>query len=209
MSEALLSPQHVQQLVKYEEMCRAIDSVYEVDEIKDIRDKAYAMEAYFRQAKNPEPERRACEIRLRAERRAGQLLAEMDKSPAGRPAIISSAELQIKDPTLEELGITRDQSSKWQQLAKVPQDDFDAALAAPNKPSTSGILASTKPATPPMNPHALWLWGRLRDFEREGLLQINPSELLQEMTDGMRADVLRLAPLVSDWLIYVKGELKW
>ena len=39
-------------LVKYEAMCHAIDAVFEVDEAKDIRDKAAAMEAYFKQAKN-------------------------------------------------------------------------------------------------------------------------------------------------------------
>lgn len=32
--------------------------------------------------------------------------------------------------TLSDLRITRDQSSKWQKLAAVPQEDFDAALAA-------------------------------------------------------------------------------
>ena len=40
---------------------------------KDIRDKARAIEVYARQARNVEAERRACEIRLRAERRCGQL----------------------------------------------------------------------------------------------------------------------------------------
>lgn len=43
------------------------------------------MEAYFRQAKNTEAERRACEIRLRAERKAGQLLAKMEKAKGGQP----------------------------------------------------------------------------------------------------------------------------
>lgn len=67
-------------LVRYDSMCKAIAEAYEVDEVKDIRDKTRALEAYFRQAKNTEAERRACEIRLRAERRAGQLLQKLDKS---------------------------------------------------------------------------------------------------------------------------------
>ena len=56
------------QLVKYDAMCRAIDAAYHVDEVKDIRDKAVALETYARQAHNVEAERQACEIRLRAER---------------------------------------------------------------------------------------------------------------------------------------------
>ena len=45
-------------LVRYDAMCRAIDAAFDVDEAKDIRDKAVAMEAYFLQAKNTEAERR-------------------------------------------------------------------------------------------------------------------------------------------------------
>jgi hypothetical protein len=71
--------------------------------------------------------------------------------------------------TLEELGISKTQSSKWQQLADVPKDQFEAALASPEKSTTSGILtASQEPKRAPMDDRALWLWGRLRDFERHG-----------------------------------------
>ena len=51
-----------------------------------------------------------------------------------------------------------------------------------------------------MDPKALWLWGRLRDFEREGILDDTQWRLLDQMTDGMRADVLRLAVVVREWL---------
>ena len=63
-------------------MCRAIDAAYEVDEVKELRNKALALEAYYRVAKNPQPERLACEIRIRAERKAGQLLARKERAGA-------------------------------------------------------------------------------------------------------------------------------
>ena len=34
------------ELVRYEAMCRAIDAAYEIDEVKDIRDKARVLEVY-------------------------------------------------------------------------------------------------------------------------------------------------------------------
>ena len=67
-------------MVKYDSMCKAIEAAYKVDEVKDIRDKAAALEAYAKQAMNVEAERQACEIRLRAERKAGQLLKQIEKA---------------------------------------------------------------------------------------------------------------------------------
>lgn len=182
------------ELVRYDAMCLAIDNAYAVDEVKDIRDKAFAFEAYARQAKNTEAERRACEIRLRAERKVGQLLAEKKERgeilPHERPRGSTAA-------TLSELGVSKDQSSKWQQLAGVPEEEFEAALAGPDKPTTIGII---KPKCDPMDPKALWLWGRLRDFEKEGFFDIEPQDVLSEMTEAMQADVLRLAIPVTEWL---------
>lgn len=183
-------------LVKYDAMCRAIDAAYEVDEVKDIRDKALAIEAYAQQAKNTEAERRACEIRLRAERKAGQLLCNMEKNKGGDP-------MKREDgvpPVLSDLGITRSQSSKWQQLAGVPENEFEAALGAPEKPSTAGILRANGEKPKGMDKHALWLWGRLRDFERDGILERDPAGLRDGMTDAMQADVSRLIWPVVDWL---------
>lgn len=189
------------ELVRYDAMCRAIDQAFEVDEVKDIRDKAMALEAYSRQARNTENERRACEIRLRAERKAGELLSKTEKAKAGRPPENRSHDdtNYRGAPTLEALGISKTQSSKWQQLAAVPQEQFEAALAGPQKPTTNGILTTTREQSA-MDPKALWLWGRLRDFERDGLLDADPKNILDEMTDAMRADTLRLAPIVRDWL---------
>lgn len=189
-------------LPRYEEMCRAIAEAYETDEVKGIRDKAMALEAYFRQAKNTEAERRACEIRLRAERKAGALLSEMEKSKGGRPQKtpdnpVGSSEYR---DAVRSTGINEKTAERWQQLAQVPDHEFEAALAAPKKPTTTGILAEAKPKQEPMNAQALWLWGRLRDFERDGLLHETPDEVLHHMTDAMQADVRRLAPLVAEWL---------
>jgi hypothetical protein len=186
-------------LVQYDAMCSAIDAAYQVDEVKDIRDKAVALEAYARQAKNVEAERRACEIRLRAERKAGQLLRQMEKNKGGRPAKTGGDELPVS--TLSDAKISKAQSSRWQQLADIPQTDFDQAIAEADRPSTNGIIRATAtPTVTPVSKDALRLWGRLQDFAREGWLDRDPIEVMQTMTPTMLDEVHTLAPRVATWL---------
>jgi N6-adenosine-specific RNA methylase IME4 len=134
--------------IHYVEMCRAIDRCYRVDEIKDIRDKTLALETYARQAKNTEAERRACEIRIRAERRAGELLrdlaqAEMRVTPqtanlSGKTTLVVGYD---EGPVrLADFGVTRDQSSKWQKIASIPEKQFEALLADRTEPISTARL---------------------------------------------------------------------
>jgi hypothetical protein len=51
-----------------------------------------------------------------------------------------------------------------------------------------------------MDQSALWVWGRLKDFERDGILSKDPAFLISEMTEPMRADVKRISPLVRAFL---------
>jgi hypothetical protein len=84
------------------------------------------LEAYARQAKDTEMLKHATEIRLRAERRAGELLADMPKHQGGRPEKTATDHgavfnTEIARPmTLAEMGVTDNQSSKWQKLASLP-----------------------------------------------------------------------------------------
>ena len=66
----------------YDRMCSAIAECHRVDEVLDIRSKAQALAMYAKQAKNLDAERRAIDIRLRAERRSGELLRELQRATA-------------------------------------------------------------------------------------------------------------------------------
>lgn len=116
------------ELVRYDAARHALQVASSVDEVKDIRDKAQAMAAYARQAKDTQLVEWATEIKVRAERRAGEMLAEMPKHNGGNPNL--SHDTTGSPPTLESLGVTRDQSSRWQKLAAVPEEQFEQAVAA-------------------------------------------------------------------------------
>jgi hypothetical protein len=60
-----------------------------------------------------EAEHRACEIRLRAERKAGQLLAERDNAQGRRSDLMTPRYEVDAVKTLDELGVSPRQSSDW------------------------------------------------------------------------------------------------
>lgn len=119
------------QLVKYNAARTALAEAHAIDEVKDIRDKAEAMAAYARQAKDTDMIAWVTEIKVRAERRAGQLLAEMPKQHGGHAAKARSHDTtEVIPPTLSDMGISKDQSSRWQKLAAVTEEKFEQAVSA-------------------------------------------------------------------------------
>jgi hypothetical protein len=188
------------ELVRYDAMCQAIAAAYQVDEVKGIRDRAVALEHYSRLAHNVEAERQCCEIRLSAERRAGQLLKGR-RQPRGNQHGRSS------ETTLHDLDITKDQSSQWQQLAGISEAKFELALTGPEKPTTNSIINGAKPKEiTPVSEQALWVWGRLLEFERRGILDIKPGDVIETMTPEMIGDIPPYAERVARWLVWL-GEV--
>src|ERR1700722_17613445 len=113
------------QLARYDEACRALAAAKSVDEVKDWHNKAAAMQEYARQAKNRQLEVDAGEIRLRSERRLGEMLAEQKSTVGlntgargiGRSAV--PEENRTSKPTLADVGIDKNLSSRAQKLAAV------------------------------------------------------------------------------------------
>ncbi len=116
------------QLVRYEQARHALAECKRVDEVKDIRDKAEAMAAYARQAKDTELVEWATEIKVRAERKAGEMLAVMEKAKGGDPTLYQDVRGD-RPATLAELGLTQNQSSRYQSLASMTDEHFETAVA--------------------------------------------------------------------------------
>ena len=67
-------------LTRYDAACRALAEASSIDEVKDVRDRLMALRAYARQAGNRQLEMDAQRIRIRAERKLGELLAVAPKN---------------------------------------------------------------------------------------------------------------------------------
>lgn len=120
------------ELVKYEAACRALYEAKSVDEVKDLRDKASAMKAYARQAKNKQLEIDAAEIRMRAERRLGELMEYQRQTvglaKGGKPYQDTGSEKNPVAPTLADAGIDKNLADRARKMAAVPEEKFEAAL---------------------------------------------------------------------------------
>jgi hypothetical protein len=221
-------------LVRYDAMCNAIAECERVDEVKQIRDKARALEIYAQQLKNTDAERKAANVRLRAERRYGELLSELKRAesgaarnPFGRGGKKANHEPMLHDVTqvnsapeheperseyadaLARTDVNRVQARRYQQLAAVPEEVFEQALADPTKrPTSAGIVRSvSSQPTPTMDPSVLRIWGVARDFERHADARLQPRAVFAAMTETMQSDMLRLVPQLADFWTFFQQEI--
>jgi hypothetical protein len=138
----------------YDAAKRALAEAHRVDEVKRIRDEAVAIQAYAQQAKDTSLITKATEIRMRAERRAGELLrdmAERKERHSGRGhtrTVGSRAATPRPEPKLSDLGINKTQSSRWQALAVLDTGTFESKLENASKRAydsmTSRLLKEEK-----------------------------------------------------------------
>lgn len=130
------------ELVRYEAARAALAEARRVDEVKSIRDKAVAMQEYARQAKDGELIGLATDIRLRAERKAGEMLSEMaergERETGGKPSHGATV------PKLDDLGVSRTQSSRWQKLGALDDEAFAARVTAAKRQAVKSVDTTAK-----------------------------------------------------------------
>jgi hypothetical protein len=115
-------------LIHFDRAKRELELAASIDEVKKIRDQAEALRQYARQQKlSLEMQNRCAEIKIRAERRAGEILVNMDKHPPGPPSGDRSHD-GTDPPRLSDLGISKNQSSRWQSIAAIPEKDFEGRV---------------------------------------------------------------------------------
>jgi hypothetical protein len=127
--------------------------------------------------------------------------------------------------TLVDLGISKDQSSQWQHLAEVLEEEREEYLAEPHQiPTASGLLAAHAAKTEEVEAQpqadtgaepepaakreetkllALWLCDELSTMEEKGILACDPKLFGEVENPRVRAGIVRLAPEFAAWLARV------
>lgn len=119
-------------MTRYDTACRALAAAKAVDEVKEIHNQSEAMRAYAKQAKNKQLEIDAAEIRIRAERRIGELMkAQKD---AGHMKQGGDRKSKVRDEplnrpiTLEQAGIDKNLADRARKYAAVPDAEWEQEL---------------------------------------------------------------------------------
>lgn len=123
-------------LVQWNKARVALEQARTIDEVKLVRDQAEALRLYVKQqGESLAMQNNIAEIKLRSERRAGELLRGMDMNRGARwqPTEQSGGNTMLppdcSPPCLADLGISKMQSSRWQLEASLPEESFEQHVA--------------------------------------------------------------------------------
>jgi hypothetical protein len=178
------------ELIKWEAARRALAEARNVDEIKDICDQSIAMQLYAKLSKDRQMQADAFEIRLRSERRLGEVM-EAQKETVGfnvgtKGSKIKGARVSEK-PTLVEAGIDKNLANRARKLSVMREEDFeqtvvdgrdqlakkgekiiDDLVAPPSKPKGQSV--------PALNPAS---WGKATpEQRRQFVAAVKPSAIV-------------------------------
>lgn len=108
-------------LEQLQQMGAAVAEMTSADDVMGARAWAIRLQAEVKaQRLSDEAARAAAELKLRAERRLGEMLAEV---------VQHGGNASSRGANLDDLGINKDESSRWQKLARVPRHDFESYFA--------------------------------------------------------------------------------
>jgi len=132
-----------QTLVKINVARTALAEAKSIPDVKKIRDQASTIEHYMkRQRYSLEAIADASELKLRAERRLGELLAASTVAGGNRALGQEHPARSLPE------GVTKVQSHRWQTVAGVPEADFEAHVADVREQqvslTTAGVMRVAK-----------------------------------------------------------------
>lgn len=102
-----------------------------MDGVKGYRDRAEALRVFFQNSKKGiEIQNFYAEVRIRAERRGGEILHDMRKNNEleGQGGDRKSKSNGGTLKTLDDLGISKNESSRYQKIAEIPEETFEEKI---------------------------------------------------------------------------------
>lgn len=147
----------------------------------------------------------AAKRRLADEYDAAQARGEVAKLGDNLPSV---PERNAK-PTAADVGLTRKEVHDARQLRDAEQRDpgvtkrtLDTLVEQGREPTRAAVRRELYPSKPKpiASDQSLWVWGRLCDFERKGILAAKVTEILSGMPPHMIADLQRIAPQLRNLL---------
>ena len=113
------------QIVPAKNLEAQIRTSNDIGQLKDIKDKAEALRVYVRKAeKGFEKQNEYAEVKIRAERRCGEILATEIQHGGDR-----KSKSRFNRKTLKDLGINKNQSHRWQTIAQLSEEEFEGHIA--------------------------------------------------------------------------------
>ena len=153
----------------------------------------------------------ALAIRARAEMRLAEEYddaldrGEVAKSGQRNDLVVGNNEVK---PTAADLGIRRDEIHEARKFRDAERADpgvirrtIEGMVDRGEEPTRAALRKEiTAKPKPQMAREPLWVWGRVKDFDRDGILAISPMILASGMTGEMRQDMRAQLPAVISYL---------
>lgn len=137
------------QLAILTDATRMLSQIRTVDDARNLVDLAEAARVYAEKARlGDEAVNYATEIKIRAQRAGGLILQKMPKNKGAAATATRSHDGTALPPTLADLEISKNDSSRWQAIASIPEVELEAYIvetkAESSKLSTNGVVTLAK-----------------------------------------------------------------
>lgn len=177
-------------LTLYRSMCSAIGVCHRVDECKDIIDKSVALAAYYKQIEDNETVQMFYEVRLRAWRRIGALLAAVDTSQCETVAAKTKAIRAAFDPQVMR-GISDSRIGEIMKLSALSESDFEYAIGHELNTGSIGELLRHTPGFQEecrKNAENMERQAEAARVEAERKQQLSPKQIEQQIAEQERIE---------------------
>ena len=122
------------EIVLLEQAAAFLAECQDLDELRSLRDKAEAIRLYQKKIGDSQrSQNAAAAIKVRAERRMGELLAKRTPAPRGVKGRGKSKRkltdtMSVNSPSLKDLEVSEQESSRCQAIAAIPAEEFEEAV---------------------------------------------------------------------------------